>query len=306
MRIVAIMIKRRRILTIIAGGASLPILGARAKTNIKQWRGTALGAELNIILEHENSSILIEQAIGEIKRLENIFSLYRQDSELSLLNREGKLSNPSFEFLELLSICAQINFRTKGAFDPSVQPLWALYARQYANSRGVKETQIRKIKNIIGWKYVNYSSAEIKFAKRGMALTLNGIAQGYIADKVRELFIFAGVENSLINTGEIASIGIAPNGQNWQIKIKNSDKQINLSPNGAAIATSASLGTYFDKEAKIGHIIDPRNGKPANIWQQVSVISKSAALADGLSTGFSLLNRAQIMENSSDIEVLLV
>ena len=299
------MIKRRRVLTILAGVAALPIIGAKASTKTISWSGIALGANSQIILEHERAEDLINKALKEIARLENIFSLYKTGSELSTLNRDGKILNPSFEMLELLSLCSQINHKTNGAFDPSVQPLWALYAQQYSKGEQVSEQQRAAALNITGWKYVNYSATDIKFSKKGVALTLNGIAQGYIADKICELFKRNGVKNVLVNTGEIALIGHAPNGKKWRVHLKN-DRNIAMPLTDGAIATSAPLGTYFDKSGKIGHILDPRTGKPSKKWQQVSVIAKSAALADGLSTGFTLMNKKQIMQAKGEAEVFLL
>ncbi len=298
------MIKRRRVLSIIAGGAMLPIFGARADVKTTSWKGIALGANASIVLEHERANDLISLAVKEIERLENIFSIYRQDSELAMLNQTGKLVNPSFELLELLSLCSQINLKTAGAFDPSVQTLWQLYAESYSEGKKIADKDLARAKYVTGWQFVDYSTSIVRFTRKGVKLTLNGIAQGYIADRVRDLFKRNGVKNVLVNTGEIASIGSAPSGKKWRVHLRGK-RNIDMPISDGAIATSAPLGTYFDKNGKIGHILDPRSGKPGGLWQEVSVIARSAALADGLSTGFVLLDEDQIMRAKGDSEVLL-
>jgi len=126
-----------------------------------------------------------------------------------------------------------------------------------------------------------------------MALTLNGIAQGFIADKVAAFFRAQGVENVMVNTGEIMAVGRAPDGNPWPVTIAHSDGQI-VPLSNAAIATSAPLGTTFDAAGAIGHILDPRTGQHGGLWAQISVAATSAALADGLSTAFCLMDTAEI------------
>lgn len=288
------MTTRRRFLSILAGAATLPVIGAAASTNVAQWRGIALGAEAQIILDHPDANKLIASAVAEINRLENIFSLYQSDSQLARLNRDGVLQNPAFEMIELLSICSAIHARTAGAYDPTVQPLWALYANAYSAGSPPDTQEIIRTLEFTGWQHVRFSPLEVRFAHKGMALTLNGIAQGYIADKVTALFRANGVSNVLVNTGEISALGTAPNGDDWTVKLNNSEGR-SVSLHGAAIATSAPLGTTFDEGGNVGHILDPRTGYPGGVWSSISVVSSTAAEADGLSTAFCLMEQPEIV-----------
>lgn len=298
------MTTRRRVLTILAGAAVLPVLGARASTFVSEWNGIALGAKARIILAHPDADRLIASAVDEIHRLEGIFSLYQKGSELSRLNRDGVLTNPSFEMIELLSICSNLNARTNGAFDPTVQALWSLYAQAGSQGYTPSADNISLALQSTGWSHVIYSGTEVWFAKDGVALTLNGIAQGYIADRVTKLFRENGVNNVLINTGEISAMGLAPDGDSWKVKLGNVEGT-SVSLNNTSIATSAPLGTTFDTNGIVGHILDPRTGFPGRNWPQVSVISTSAAIADGLSTAFILMDEAEITSVKGSDEVYL-
>ena len=120
---------RRRFLTLTAV-AAMP-LPARA-AQITEWHGIALGAEAAIYMDHPDADAIIDRAVAEIARLEGIFSLYRTDSALAQLNAAGRLDTPPFELLECLAQAAQVHRATKGLFDPTVQPLWQLYAARYA------------------------------------------------------------------------------------------------------------------------------------------------------------------------------
>ena len=286
------MTTRRRVLTILAGGALLPTLGTKTYASPAQWRGIALGADANIILAHPDARRLIAMAVAEIKRLEGIFSLYR-DSQLVRLNRDGRLDEPAPELVELLSICAGLNERTKGAFDPTIQPLWALYAESYAVGMQPDKVQIKKRMEVCGWHHIQYSPERVEFDEPEVMLTLNGIAQSYIADRIAALFRTHGIDNVLINTGEILTLGKAPDGSDWQVRLGDSSGP-SISLSNAAVATSAPLGTTFDDGARVGHIIDPRTGRPGGRWTRVSVTSSSATEADGLSTAFCLMDREKI------------
>jgi len=280
------MTTRRRFLTILAGAAVLPTLANAAAS----WRGIALGADAQIILDHPNADALIASAVEEINRLEGLFSLH-QDSQLTRLNAAGRLADPAPEMLELLSICSAVNARTSGAFDPTIQPLWALYAERISVGTTPSVAEIAAVNT--GWQHLRFSPAEVRFAKPEMALTLNGIAQGFIADKVAALFRANGIENVLVDTGEIMALGTAPNGAPWPVTIANTGGKVAPLSN-IAMATSAPLGTVFDGAGTIGHILDPRTGLSGGQWAQVTVTATSAALADGLSTAYCLMNKAEI------------
>ncbi len=298
------MTTRRRVLTILAGAAALPVLGATAQANVARWKGIALGANAQIVLDHPKADTLIAKAVTEIHRLEGIFSLYRNDSQLSRLNRTGTLLDPAFEMIELFSICTGLHTRTKGAFDPTVQALWALYAKETSAGLIPTSQQITDALAVTGWGHVNYSADKVSFRRSGVMLTLNGIAQGYIADKISALFRREGVENVLVNTGEISAVGHAPDGNAWQIKLDDTDGQ-NLALRNMSVATSAPLGTTFDDTGSTGHIIDPRSGYPGGKWLKISVVSHKAALADGLSTAFCLMNKTAINAAKESEQVLL-
>lgn len=245
-----------------------------------------MGASARIMLAHRDADALIARARAEIDRLEDVFSLYRADSALSRLNREGELTAPPFELLECLSLCARVHTASGGRFDPSVQPLWALYAQAHSAGRAPTDDQIGAALARVGWDGVRFDSAAVRL-RSGMALTLNGVAQGYAADRVATLLRHAGVERALIDTGEIHALG-APEGRDgWPVTVKDGP-EITLSDRG--LATSSPLGTVFDAGGKVGHILTPDTGLPvAARWRTISISAPRAAVADALSTAGAMM-----------------
>src|SRR5688572_13343537 len=98
--------RRRLLITATAGGLAVMAGDARAvRATTWRWQGGALGADSTILLSHPERAAAVEAITAcreEIARLERIFSLYRTDSALSLLNRQGQLVNPPLELVELL------------------------------------------------------------------------------------------------------------------------------------------------------------------------------------------------------------
>lgn len=297
-------IGRRRTIKLIAGIASLPLAGSLTVGSSRAtereaylWRGTALGAQATIEIHHpdrDRAAALAESAQQEIVRLEKIFSLYRSDSALSKLNKEGRLEKPPLELLTLLSRASLWHERTKGAFDVTLQPLWRLYAEHFANPKpnpaGPAQSDILAAIALADPDAIEATPAAIRFGRPGMAATFNGIAQGFITDKVAELLRSAGMDHVLINLGEIRALGDHPESRPWRVGLKPFRDQ----PAGTqqiidlAVATSELAGTTFDTEGRFGHILNAR-AKPGPAIDQgavtaASVVAERAVDADALST----------------------
>ena len=278
-------LSRRRFIAISAAAlAAGPALAAPTR----HWTGMALGARASITLAHPDADIIVARARAEIDRLEDVFSLYRTGSALSRLNRDGVLDAPPFELVECLGVAGAVHAATGGAFDPTVQPLWAAYAEAYAAGSRPTGMSLSEARGLVGWSGVMISPSRISFERPGMALTLNGIAQGYIADRIARLLEAEGLGDILIDTGEFRAVGGMPNGGTWSVGLAQGGT---VGLRDRALATSAPRGTTFDASGTVGHILDPRTGRPAPASERsVSVTAPTAALADALSTGLCLLD----------------
>ncbi|MBC7737345.1 MAG: FAD:protein FMN transferase [Candidatus Saccharibacteria bacterium] len=280
---------RRRFLTLSAVGLALPARAAQ----ITQWHGTALGAEAAIYLSHPAADAIIARCVAEIDRLESVFSLYRAGSALSVLNAAGRLDLPPFELLECLALCVRVHSATGGLFDPTIQPLWQLYATSFAAGQAPTPDQIAALLPRVGLRRVAFDE-QVVVMPAGMALTLNGVAQGFIADKVAALLAAEGLTDILINTGEFHALGGMPGAAGWPVKLVTGGEVV---LQARALATSSPLGTVFDAAGKVGHILNPATGLPAApVWTSVSVSAASAAVADAMSTAACLMpDRAALL-----------
>lgn len=265
-------ITRRRFISITAAAGlvsamPLPLLANINDNRLYHWKGFAMGADASIKLYGNNkpeSENLTKKCLKEIIRLEKIFSLYEPNSVINQLNKSGKVDNPPVEFVELLSKARTYSDLTDGDFDITVQPLWE-----------------NRNKELINYKNIQIENNFVNFKNPEMAITLNGIAQGYITDKVTELLKDNGVDNVLVNMGEMRALGNHGDGQPWQINIKDSEELVKLE--NMAIATSGNNGAVDN------HIFNPKSGKTTKQYKSVSVIAPTATDADALSTAFYIM-----------------
>ena len=293
---------RRRFLAIAAAAAGLPFAALRAgaaPAHLHRWSGIALGAAAEIVLYDPDSTRarrLTARCVEEIDRLEDVFSLYRPESAISRLNRDGRLAAPPLELVALLAEARSFSERTEGAFDATVQPLWHLYAAHFArpgaDPRGPAEAEHAKAQALVDYRAVDVEPAEVRFARPDMAITLNGIAQGYITDRVASLLQDAGMGDVLLDIGEVRALGRHPDGRPWRVGLRHASQPETVARTvtliDRAIATSAGIASPFDASGRHHHLFDPATGRPAQAARQVSVIAPRATVADALSTALAV------------------
>jgi len=300
---------RRRFIGVTAAAAGLGLVpfgrAPRAEAHLVTWRGQAMGAVASLQVHHHDRAVaerLIERSLAEVRRLEAVFSLYRADSALVALNRQGILVAPPKDLVALLSECRRCWALTGEMFDPTVQALWTLYhdhfSRPDANPDGPPEPALREAMERVGFGHVVFDADRIALGKRGMTLTLNGIAQGYMTDRVVDVLRAGGIESSLVDMGEPRAVGTRPTGEPWRIGIADPDHPEQISDTleavDKAVATSGAYGFRFDPAGRFNHLVDPKTGRPTNLYRSVTTVMPNATLADALSTAFSLMREDEI------------
>ncbi len=273
-------LNRRRFLAVSACAAGLAASPVAAAT-FAEWRGVALGAQASLKiagLSQKDADPIFAEMQSELYRLERIFSLYRE-SQLTTLNREGTLAAPAPELLEVLSLSARINKASAGAFDPTVQALWNAHA---------EGGDLKAAKALVGWSQVSFDTQAVTLAKPGVALTLNGVAQGVVTDRIAALLKARGLENVLIDMGEIAAMGERDAGEPWRVGVVTPKGEMlrKLTLTDRTLATSAQDGFRLPDGAS--HIMHPFGNAPSHAL--VSIAAPSAALADALSTAACLMH----------------
>lgn len=269
-------ITRRRFLAISAAATGM---AGRATAGTATWSGRALGAEARVDLHGMAPEVLA--AVPEVlARIERLFSIYDPGSEVSRLNRTGRLDGMAVEFATLLERCDTVFRATGGRFDPTVQGLWAAYGRA---------APLEPARASVGWDRVRREGRGVML-DQGQQVTFNGIAQGFATDLVAAHLRAAGATQVLVNIGEFSALG-GP----WRLGL--SDPGIGVYGwrhlRDAAIATS-SPGAMALRAGR-SHILDPQDRRMPQ-WSSVTVEAEDATLADGVSTALCLAGRDTVAE----------
>lgn len=290
---------RRRFITFVAAAAGLPLLLKTGSSQAKpvRWEGTALGAPASIQLFHTDEAqarAAIAAGLDELRRLEAIFSVYRADSSISRLNREGAIENAPDDFIAMLTRALSLARISDGVYDPTIQPVWQTYFRHFTASNpdpaGPAPRDLAAALELVNWRAVEVDAGnrKVSFARPGMGLTLNSGAQGYITDRVADVLRAHGFDRMLVDMGEPRALSTKPDGSAWRVGIADPSNPgravVTLDVVDKCVSTSGGYGTLFDSAGTYTHLIDTRTGRTAPALQGVSVVADTGAVADGLST----------------------
>ncbi len=163
----------------------------------------------------------------------------------------------------------------------TVQPLWDLYAGHFsrpdASPDGPPADAIAAAVARVGHEALEVDPARLRFARPGMGVTLNGIGQGYITDRVVELLRAGGVEHALVDMGKTRAIGGHPAGGPWSVGLEDPRAPGAVAERiplvDRAVATAGGYGTLFDAAGRFNHIFEPWSGRTSWRWLSVSVES---------------------------------
>jgi FAD:protein FMN transferase len=322
-------VTRRRAFRIVAAGAGLPLMIAGLRATVPagrlfNWQGEVLGGLAELSLWHTDEAMArraIRKVEAEIARYEGIFSLARAENEISRLNAAGSLARPSTELRALMEDGRRFSVLSGGAFDVSVQPLWRLYEAHFWSGRTIADEAradgLLARAHDVARALVDYRAIEIgaggriAFARPGMAVTLNSLAQGYITDAAADLLRNEGFESAFVDLGEIRAIGRHPEGRAWRIGVRDGRPAAGMAGVGAgsagpaespmpvveladtAMAVSGGYGTTFEPSGRYHHIFDPTTGDSARALIDAAVIGPRATVANGLSTALCVAGEAR-------------
>ncbi len=315
--------RRRTLLSASLGLGSLAGLayvaaqpGAAAGLQPFTGAARAFGTTVNIqVLHHEAASAhaAIAAALLQVKTVDALMSLYQPSSQVFQLNQHGRLDAPDPHFLQVLAFAQQLSRQTAGAFDITVQPLWQIFSQAQANAALPTPQAIAQAKSLVGWQRLAFDSQQVRLAQPGMAITLNGLAQGYAADLALQTLRDAGMAHALLDTGEFAALGDKAAGQPWVLGIRHPRQADGLAArvalDGRMLATSGDYETLFSPDYTHHHIFDPATGDSPTQLASATVLAPTGMMADGLSTAFLVMPPDQTLALAAQlpqVDVLLI
>lgn len=305
---------RRHFIALTLGAGGLAALGAKVfprNLNRAEQKAWAFGSEISLIAYHEDRATAqsaVRAALKAMVEMEEVLSLYRPQSEICRLNRDAVLEQPHQDLLTVLRHALEWSRLTDGAFDPTVQPLWTLHA----SGRTPTLSELEEARRLVDFRKVHIRGNCIRLAP-GQAITLNGIAQGFAADRVREVLCAHGIRHALANTGEFCALGGKPEGEAWRIGIQHPrvrDAYVALAAlSDRFLSTSGDYQTKFSHDFSSHHVFDPVTGRSPAALSSVTVVAPSGLEADALSTAIFVLGPSRGLELAAsrpNVDALLV
>ncbi|GJD37420.1 FAD:protein FMN transferase [Methylobacterium aerolatum] len=293
--------RRRAIL----GACGLALGGAAAFRALAEGRGLvareraglAFGTTVSLVAAGPDPEVLeaaLSEGFAAMRSIEAAASLFRPDSALSRLNREGVLADPPEHLRVLVAHALALAGRTGGAFDPTVQPLWPVWSQAAARKERPGSEALAAALVRIGWRRVVCTAEAIRL-EPGTELTLNALIQGYAADVVMAALRARGVADAFVDTGEFGAAGTHPDGAPWRLGIADprgeGEIAAVIAPFTGFAATSGDYHMAFSPDFADHHIYDPATGRSPGGLASVTVTAPSGLVADGLSTACMVLGR---------------
>jgi thiamine biosynthesis lipoprotein len=265
-----------------------------------KYHQVAMGTVVEITLigdDEDTTKKAALQAFQEIKRIEHLMSPWIESSDVSRINRAAgkEWQNVSLDTIKVIKKAEEVSELSEGGFDITVGPLVQLWRK--ARERGIppEMEDVKKTVNLVNFRNLVVSpEGKILLKKKGMEIDLGGIAKGYAVDKAFSLLISLGYKNLIVNAGGDLRVGGTKLDQPWSIGIQHPRESQNIitriSISDGAIATSGDYEKFFIHQGKrYHHILNPKDGFPAEGCQSVSMICKKGMMADALATAVFVL-----------------
>ena len=260
----------------------------------------------------------VQAAFDEIKRLEQLLSTWRSNSELSQVNAEAgrRPVQVSRETLQLIIRALDIAELTHGGFNIALGPAieaWSVTERQHIPEK----EELGRLKPLVDWTRIQINRQErtIYLPHKGMRIDVGGIGKGYAADRAVEQMKQAGAIGGVVAlSGDIKTFGIFPGRGGFPVGIRHPRQEevliamIDLMDE--AVSTAGDYERFFERDGiRYHHILDPQTLWPARICQSVTVIAKEGTVADGLDTGIFVLGPEQgmaLVERLPNVEAIII
>jgi thiamine biosynthesis lipoprotein len=280
---------------------STPFLAAaQSATSTREYRylmGTsveieALGADADV------RRAAVDEAFAAMAEVDRLMSNYREDSELSLINRTAahqvvRVSDP---MSAVLQAAEQVSVRSGGAFDVTVGPLVTLWGFHDKKPHLPTAAELTAIRPSIDYHNVVLDAQQhtVRFARAGVAIDLGGIAKGFAVELAAGVLRRHGLTGFVDAGGNQYLLGTPPGKPRWTVGVKNPDAKGRLlgvidTPE-TSVSTSADNANFFNIDGRsYGHILDPHTLQPSNAALSVTILSRDGTLADAMSKAAFIL-----------------
>jgi thiamine biosynthesis lipoprotein len=263
------------------------------------YQDTAMGTNVSVWFWTDREADAAKTAkamFDEIKRLDREMTTWKPDSELSQINAASG-EHPvqvSDETLTVIERALDVSRRSGGVFDITVQAFHGLWKFDEDMDGSLPDqAEVKKRLALIGWKDVIVDRAKktVFLRRKGMAITLGGIAKGYAVDKCVALVKAAGFTDFMVQAGGDMYVSGSKGLEPWIVGIRDPrtpddhpDMFARAPIRDHSFSTSGDYERGFVKDGvRYHHILDPHTGQPARASRSVTIRAKDAFTADAWS-----------------------
>lgn len=315
---------RKDFLRIVAAAGAAGMAGklgwdmAHAPVVVEETR-SLMGTVVNLTVIGEDR-LSARQAVGacfsRMASLESLLSRFQPGSQLSRLNRDGEIRGADRALIHVLERALSISRQSGGKFDITIKPVLDLYQHVQAETNNLPtRVEIEKALRLVDYQNVHIEGQNVRFVDQEMAVTLDGIAKGYIVDRGVGALRERGFRNVLVEAGgDLAASGGKPGDTPWRIGViapRDGEDEFTtrVSVWNQALATSGDYLQSYSEDHKVHHILDPRQGISSPELASVSVLAPSAMSADGYATAVMAMGPEQglkLIESLPEVEAVLI
>ena len=309
-----------------ATAAAAPQAGARPSPDQKfTYTNTAMGTVVSVFIwtdDAQKAQKGADAVFAEMKRLDGVMTTWTPDSEVSRVNSAAgdKPVVVSDETYAVIARAVDVSKRSKGIFDITVGAFKGLWKFDQDMDYTLPDpADVKKRLANIGWKHLKLDpkAKTVFLDKKGMSITLGGIAKGYAVDKCVEILHKEGFVNFMVQAGGDMYVAGKKDADPWVVGIRDprgpDGSMFALAPiEDHSFSTSGDYERGFVKDGvRYHHILDPRTGQPAHASRSVTVRAKDAFTADAWSKVLFILGWKESLallkrEKLSDFEVVWV
>jgi len=254
-----------------------------------------MGTEVSVNLwcdDPEAGRQALDEVFAEAARIDRLMSTYRDDSEISKINRDAAMTpvQTSAELFKLIGQALEVSVLTAGAFDITYDSVGQHY--DFRHRRRPDTQTIESERENIDFRFVvlDETARSIHFRKIGVRINLGGIAKGYVVERAIALLAARGIRHAVVTAGgDSRLLGDRRNGRPWVVGIRDPRRDdevtISLPLQDEAVSTSGDYERYFDEDGiRYHHILHPETGRPVSGVRSATVIGPDAVMTDALST----------------------
>lgn len=251
-----------------------------------------MGTAIRVELWHDDDAAAraaMAAVMDEMHRIDRAMSPYKDDSELSRINREAadKTLTISQEMADILARAIEFSVLSDGAFDITFSSVGYLY--DYRRHLKPTEEQIAARLSGINYRHLRLDRNQrtLHFVRRGVRIDLGGIAKGWAVDRSIELLKARGIAHASVTAGGDTRLLGDRRGRPWNVGVRDPRQPARMAVvlplRDTAISTSGDYERFFEVDGvRHHHIINPKTGKSPSGVRSVTVLAPDATTTEGL------------------------